>query len=357
MRQTLLELQMELMQVQREIQIVRRSGFNRLMAAAAASDILFRNTTAVGGGGFNALSKTGITTLTDAGAAGLSTVYNPTGNSYYIWNGVTPAFYVDSTSARIASLSSGSWIRVTTGMVDFSPDTGGTLTALLSTTGGWLLPKGVVVVDDDFTKQTWKTVTNTMGDWLASISAGGSIANAAGRGGLINIQSIITTPSFINLDGWLPVQTQDAPRIYARLMVTEVANTYKAWGLADATPAPGAGTLPYTNNAILACIDTAVGATVLLREVRAGAVTDTDTTIAIGAGTYREYDLIVSSAGVPTLYIGGTLRATGAAAQSPVTTTALQVIVYTNNLGAAVNSNLTIDAIKCVESRNTGAAA
>jgi hypothetical protein len=222
---------------------------------------------------------------------------------------------------------------------------------------GWLLAKGVVVVDDDFTKQTWKTVTGTLGDWLASISAGGSIANAAGRGGLVNIQSIITTPSFINLDGWLPVQTQDAPRIYARLAVTEVANTYKAWGLADATPAAGAGSLPYTNDAILACIDTAVNANVLLRQVRAGTVTDVDSGTAIGAGTYRQYDLIVSSAGVPTLYIGGTLACTGAAANSPVTTTPLQVIVYTNNLGAAVNSNLTIDAIKCVESRNTGAAA
>ena len=51
-------------------QFIRRSAFYRMLAASPLASIQFRNNIAVGGGGINVLSKTGMTAVTDAGAVG-----------------------------------------------------------------------------------------------------------------------------------------------------------------------------------------------------------------------------------------------------------------------------------------------
>jgi hypothetical protein len=361
------------MQVQRDIQIVRRSGFNRLMAAAATSDILFRNTTAVSGGGFNSLSKTGITTLTDAGATGrVPLAYDPTNNrigigvaaptyDVHVQGTTSIGFFATPAGASQLLIQTGTRCIYNTTLEVNDYNTGAERLYLSNGTGdlrnsGWVLPKGVVVVDDDFETTSWNAAAATTGAiWRSALGGGGAITSVTpSRGGVATLFTNDTVPTYIrDNNDQLTTSLQDAPRIYARFRAAERANSYKAVGLTDAIPG-GAGTAPYTNDAVLVIVDGATAnANFYVRTVRAGAVQSTDTGVAYDT-SHHQWDVISTTAGVVTVYCDGTLVATVAAANNPATNTMLQPVVWTNNTGAAVSSTLGIDVYKLVQSRNTG---
>jgi hypothetical protein len=221
---------------------------------------------------------------------------------------------------------------------------------------GWLLAKGVVVVDDDFEITSWNAAAATTGAiWRSALGGGGAITSVTpSRGGVATLFTNDTTPTYIrDNNDQLTTSLQDAPRIYARFRAAERADSYKAVGLTDAIPGDAAS-VPYTNDAVLVVVDGAsANANFYVRTVRGATVTSTDTGVAYDASHHR-WDVISTTAGVVTVYCDGTLVATVAAANTPATNTMLQPVVWTNNTGAAVSSTLGIDVYKLVQSRNTG---
>jgi hypothetical protein len=367
MRESLYELQMELMQVQRDIQIVRRSGFNRLMAAAAASDILFRNTTAVGGGGISTFSKTGMTTLTDAGVAGeIPITYDPTNNAVLFGSplaGAFRGFFFGPTYGTGMDFNSASSISLGTNVITITHGSGKSTIFNVTTPGvvstEWVLPKGVIIdYCKDMHQQNYGAVPGTGFELQIQIAAqSGELDNV--RGGIQRIWSVaVANPNWLEDAGQQHnFSSQDAVRTYMRFTGQQSANASYAMGLSDGP----AGANPYgavAGNAILVFYSSAVGANYVLRQVRAGVVAaDIDTGIVMTAGVYHVWEIVTTTGGVPTVYCDGTLVATGAAANSPLTTTMLEPLMWCNCLGASVLTQLDIDCYKIVESRNTGATA
>jgi hypothetical protein len=365
MRESLYELQMELMQVQREIQIVRRSGFNRLMAAAAASDILFRNTTAVGGGGFDALSKTGITSLTDAGAAGRQVLFYDSTNNRIGMGTATPAsgIQLSASGSDIDIIRPGGgelYLYASAWTLGNGFDTWQSTVGAGGIYGpGWVLPKGVHLdMGKDFQQANWGAVGASTGfEMQTSITAQTALINNV-RGGIVRTYSIAAgAPNWIEMADRVHFwSAQDAYRIYTRFAVQQIANFSCAVGTTDGP----AGVNPYgavAGNGVFVVLDTAVGGTWLLRTVVGAAVTDVDTLVNAVAGDYVVFDILVATTKIATLYINGTLKATSAAANSPLATTMLEPILWVAPLGAAVLAQLDVDTYKIVESRNTATTA
>jgi hypothetical protein len=216
--------------------------------------------------------------------------------------------------------------------------------------GSYVLSKGVSL-NLEFDHCEWSATDVPGAKLLSSVAAGGSITALGSRGGIYVLQTVITTPTMLLPNG-IYHSAQDGYRIYTRFAMAQTANCLFAVGVCDMPAAPAPLSAWYTANGIAIVQDDAIGANYLLRQVRAGAVVDIDSGIAVVAGEYHRFDLIVSTAGVPTMYIDGTLRATGAAANSPLTNTLMGPIMFSENLGAAVNAQLCMDSYKIVQSTN-----
>jgi hypothetical protein len=220
---------------------------------------------------------------------------------------------------------------------------------------GWLLAKGVSGDDSsEFVNDDYTVGAITPGvKWLASIAAGGALADVVGaRGGVKRLGSIITTPT--TMQGCKTAYSaQDGYRLYTRFTMQQIANIQGAVGFCDVLPAAGAGSLPFTNDAVIICQDDAVGPNWLLRTVVVAGITDVDSTIAVAAGQFVQHELAVAATRVATLTINGTLRATSVAAASPQAATMLRKVVHVQNIGGAVQAQLDIDCFIPVESRNT----
>jgi hypothetical protein len=197
-------------------------------------------------------------------------------------------------------------------------------------------------------------------DWGGALAAGTrwqtsdvvAPAPVAARGGVWRKSTNSVTPSWWK--GHAAVYSaQDAYRVYARYAMQQIANCRFAVGVCDDVPAAAPNSLPYTNEGIVCVQDDAVGANHLLRQITGGAVVDDDSTIAVVAGEYHIIDILVATTRIPALYIDGTLRATGAAADSPPAATLLRKVIYADNIGAAVLAQLDIDVYDIVCSRNT----
>lgn len=327
----------------------------RVARVLRGGSIHFDHVVAVGGGGVHVLSSAGMTSITDAGAAGRVPLFYDSANNRIGIGTIVPAAPIHLSSdglTRVANTSSGLSMDLTGGtyLIDagaaFSVDYLGK--GLMS---GWLLVKGVCGEDrSDFINPDWGAAGVAGVKWLTSDVI--PPAAVAARGGVYRKSTNSVTPSF-----WKGQQTvysaQDAYRVYARYAMQQIVNCRFAVGVCDDVPAAAPNSLPYTNDGILCVQDDAVGPNHLLRQVVAAAVVDDDSGVAVVAGEFHQIDILVATTRIPTLYIDGTLRATGAAADSPLAATLLRKVVYADNIGAAVLAQLDIDVYDIVESRNT----
>jgi len=336
-------------------QMIRRSAFYRLYGVAPTADIRWRETVAVGGGAVR-YGRTGITSITDAGAAGIIPInYNPTTNQLGI--GTAPAYNIDiydPTQARIRA--SNVSLMLSAGLLYYYDGAGyWSLEQARGLAGpGWLLAKGVGLGNesfDDFIGISYAVGAAPGVSWI--LQAVTAPVVIAARGGIVRLSTANTVPS--TLGGLSAVySSQDAYRVYARVACQQIANTMQAVGLVDAVPGAGPGSLPHTADGAYCVHDTAISNNWILRTIRAGAVHDEvgGGAAAVGGAAHDVLEIISTTAGIVTAYFNGVLFATCAAVNAPVTTTLLRKMIYTNNLGAAILAQFDIDAYGVVCSRN-----
>jgi hypothetical protein len=241
------------------------------------------------------------------------------------------------------------------GAASFALSYGSTVLEQISTLGlmenGWFLAKGVSGDDrSEFINTDWAAAEAPGVKWITSDVL--APARVAARGGVWRKSTNSTTPSFWK--GLAQVYSaQDAYRVYSRFAMQQIANCRFAVGVCDDVPAAAPNSLPHTAEGIYACQDDAVGANYLLRQVTGVAVVDDDSAIAIVAGEYHVIEVLVAATRIPTLYIDGTLRATGAAADSPPAATLLRKVIYADNIAGAILAQVDVDVYDIVCSRNT----
>ena len=304
----------------------------------------------VSGGGIT-LTVDGMTTVTDAGAAGLPPIqFNSAINAIYmgdygtygvlVYNG--SGIYLNALNSRISMLANGG---ITFGV------TTPAYTEIVMGGNGWLLAKGVSGDDrSEFINTDWAAAEAPGVKWITSDVL--APARVAARGGVWRKSTDSTTPSFWK--GLSQVYSaRDAYRVYARFAMQQIANCRFAVGVCDDVPAAAPNSLPHTAEGIYACQDDAVGANYLLRQVTGAAVVDDDSAIAIVAGEYHVINVLVAATRIPTLYIDGTLRVTGAAADSPPAATLLRKVIYADNIAGAILAQVDVDVYDIVCSRNT----
>jgi len=212
---------------------------------------------------------------------------------------------------------------------------------------GWIMPKGVTIMDDDFQSVSWGASGTVGADWLATIGAAGSITRVLNaRGGCATLVAKTGTRTFLSQDGVPQVSLQDAPRLYSRWGLSETVTTKKVVGWEDSASAP--------NDGVAWVIDTVVGNHYYLRGIRGGAVNNIDSGVAID-GIMHVFEIVGTSAAGATGTIDGAASTALTAGQCPVNTTFLQPVANCEPLGVP-DGTLCIDTFKSVQSRNTGAA-
>jgi len=303
------------------------------------------------GGGIQ-LNVDGMTAVNDAGGVGnVPLAYNPTTNAVQV--GTTYNVLSDPTNARVRVNAGGTLLEISGADGNLRVYCGAiamTLSASGQLNEGWLLAKGVSGDDrSDFITLDESAAAAVGSKWrIQTVTAA---AYLAGRGGIRRYSTATVTPCV--LDGWQnSYSAQDAYRIYSRFAMQQIVNCRFAVGVTDAPAAVAANSLPYVNEGILCVQDDAVGPNYLLRQVTGGAVVDDDSTIAVVAGEYHILEVLVATTRIPTLFIDGTLRATGAVGDSPAAATLLRKVIYADNIGAAVSAQFDIDIYDIVESRN-----
>jgi hypothetical protein len=306
--------------------------------------ITFTTQVAVGGGGFSVFSKSGFTSVNDAGAAGPSIFYNPTTNYVYLRNAASTYFFALG-SADMAFRGGNTYFTMNSASatpIQFWASTPGTGPSQVDIGGnGWLLPKGVVFEDE------FDGPAIDASKWTVTVGAGGaSVAVTPARGGIWNFQSIAAAnPTYA--EGIVrTISRQDAYRFYSRFRKVQATNIFLEVGLCDA--------MGGRQEEIVVRVDTG-GATPnnwTFDGMVGGAPVSVDTTIAHDQN-HHIFEFIQSGTSY-TLYIDGTLRATLTNAQYPAAATMLERVLRVYPLGGAVMSNIYIDTYKLCHSRNTG---
>jgi hypothetical protein len=220
---------------------------------------------------------------------------------------------------------------------------------------------------DNFTELTWgATGVWALGQkWRATIAAGGSITlvNPA-RGGIVDLYTPVAAgvanPTFLDENNILGWSLRDRPVVFTRWRAVQTADTRQAIGWTDDVDEGAGDPMPYTQNAVLVMVDTAVGNFYYLVGVRAGARTNVDSTVAVDANHHRfmilpRYDNSGTWVGME-LWVDGVSKCSLTAAQCPVNTTMMQCLSgYVQNLAVgAVDKHQRVDKVEFGLRTNTG---
>ena len=298
-----------------------------------------------GSGGINQVTKTGWSTKTDAAAAGNNISYNSTTNEIRITQpGNSSTNFYPTGQIR---MDGGTIFDMVQAGVTYNYFGSGGLFSFMK---GPMLLKATTIIDDDFTKLNWSAVLNTLGaEWLVVLGGAGTVARISpSRGGGIELTTTIVGPSSFGDPGnVLMISLQDAPWLYSRWGTTELANTKKWVGWGD-TP-----NIQTCTNAVAPVVDTSIGGNYYLRGIRAGAIVNIDTAIAVDVNLHI-IETRGNANGICYIDIDGTNRGGLTAAQAPLPTIFMQQVFGCDNIGGAVMSTLKIEAYKTVQSRYTG---
>jgi hypothetical protein len=316
--------------------------------------LTFTTQVAVAGGGISRFTKLGMTTLNDAGAAGVPAItFDPTNDTVRYgsatWNFIvapaggyiscqSPGFKMNVASAYVALLTGGNFgLRIAGTNGDATED-------------GWLLAKGVCGDDHShFINTDWSVVEAAGSKWrIQTVTAP---IRVAGIGGIWRFATANVTPCV--LDGWSnSYNATSGWRMWARFAIQSVADDAFLVGVSDAPAAVAPNSMPYVNDGAFIVHISGLGANFFHRTIVAAGAVSVDTGIPAVVGEYVRVDQIARADRTIQLYINGTLVTTSVAAQSPLAATLLRKAMSANNSGAAVSAQLDIDVYDIVESAN-----
>ncbi len=214
--------------------------------------------------------------------------------------------------------------------------------------------------EDDFDGTiTWAAALAAGIKWRYTLGGAGAITQVSpALGGIINLFTNNTVATWLDENAVLAWNLSMYPALYARAKSVETADTKKFIGWADVVPGGAAG-LPWTNSAVGVLVDTAVGNFFYLVGVVGGAVTPVSSTVALDANFHvfmvlPKYTTAGAFDGYE-LWVDGVYKCALTTGQCPATGTNMQCVpAWATNLGAAVSSNLKVDAVKYSQRRNTG---